>query len=222
MQHFSESLISYSQSVGRYRHGLRRALFVFLIAIALGGCSTWPAKTNFRPQIAPKSPLNQLHGRCFAMQKGVDARVGMKQIGMFDPNNLEPLNEFKLAHSVPEEVSMNVERLLVGYGLLSDSKCNLGLRVNVPEFMLSGRRSFGKTKFNAALAFDVEVMDLAADFVMATTSVSGRANTTGTGEGSQDNYYNAALTNAVARAMEQLAGDAAFASALATTRTKQQ
>lgn len=195
-------------------------IFALLLAsLASSGCAaSWPARANYRPLVISSSPLHTATGACVTFEKGVDARVGLKHIGHFDPNNVEPMSEFKIERTVTDEIAYNLEKLLLSYGIRHTTECDTALKITVLEFSLTGRRRFGQTTFTAGVAFTADVIDRQREETLGQRPFGGKASTSGSADGSQDAYYNAALTNALARAMEQVAADVAFANLLVSQR----
>jgi hypothetical protein len=194
----------------------RSLVLLCLLAVTATGClAKFTLHSAYQPAATPGTALASIAPARVAMLEPEDRRTASKQIGHFDPNNLDLLTPFETEKPEEQEIAADVAKLLAANGIAIDPAAPVGLRVAMKQYLMSGRRRFDDTTFSAALAFDLEVIRGDAENPVYVGAYDGRADTRGTETGSQDRYFNAALTNATDRAMRKVAADAKLAAALA-------
>lgn len=150
----------------------------------------------------------------------IDARPASKQIGHFDPNNLDLMTAFTTEDAEEDELARDLAKLLASVGIAIDPSAPIALRLGLRQYIMSGRRRFDDTTFSAGLAFDIQVFGKNRDQPEYTGGYAGRADTRGTSSGAQDRYFNEALTNAVAKAMRDVSNDKELAEALLSVASR--
>ncbi|MFT4571235.1 MAG: hypothetical protein ACI8TX_003934 [Hyphomicrobiaceae bacterium] len=196
------------------RHHLGMLGLLVLCGLLSACAGSYVLRSGFQPHAAPNSPLATVAPLRVAFLSPTDLRIGLAEIGRFDPNNLEMFVPFKTEKPEEQEVQADLSKLLAAVGIAIDPAAPVKLRLALRHYQASGRRSFDSTTFSTAIAFDLNVYGSVSDESLYLGSYRGRADARGTDGGAQDTYFNTALTLAIDRAMREVAADPGLAEAL--------